>query len=482
MFKQKKRLILFVTILLITGFLITSICSYIISLSSLRHQVTHAELPLTSDTIYSEIQRDLLRPIFISSLMASDTFLRDWVLQGENEKDKIVRYLSEIQKTYHAFTTFFVSEKTRNYYHPDGILKQVHPEDPEDSWYFRVSDLQENYEINIDSDMANEGTLTVFINYRVYDYANNFIGVTGIGLPVTAVQQIINQYQQTYNRDILFLDREGQIRLSNNSSDQTAQHTKELQKLTQDGDFIKKVTTTAPTAFQYEIDGHPVSLNSRFIKEFGWYLVVIQYELKGKTKLVRTLLFNLLFCAIITVVILLITNHTITTYQREIEIMATTDKLTGLYNRQALDMLFKQLLIDQNRNPDDLSLLLLDIDHFKRVNDDYGHLAGDAVLEHLATLLTSRLREADIICRWGGEEFIILLKGCDLETTYNMAEELRLGIMNHPLRFDGISIAITISIGIAKHQPHDTRESLIGRADKAMYKAKANGRNQVVSA
>jgi diguanylate cyclase (GGDEF)-like protein len=482
MFKQKKRLITVLSILLIAGFLLTSLASYFISLASLRHQVTHSELPLTSDNIYSEIQRDLLRPIFISSLMASDTFLRDWVINGEQSPDAIIRYLKEIQETYGTITSFFVSEHTRNYYHPNGLVKQIQPEEARDSWYFRLRDLTDDYEINVDIDMANNDALTVFINYRVYDYEKNFIGAVGVGLTVNSVRQLINRYQQTYDRNIVFIDRQGHIKLSNSSTKQMSQHAKELQNLTQDKEFLDKITATDSASLQYKLQGHPLSLNTRFIKEFGWYLVVSQSELKGAGNLVKTLLVNLLFCAIITGIVLVITNRTISSYQKDIEQMATTDELTGLYNRQALDMLFKPLILDKNRTPYDLSLLLLDVDHFKQVNDEYGHLAGDAVLEHLAKLITSRLRETDIICRWGGEEFLILLKGCNLETASNMAEELRLSIMNHPLYYQKQMIKITTSIGVSEYQQQDTRKKLIGRADRALYEAKVNGRNQVVSA
>ncbi len=481
MFKQKKRLITFLSILLIVGFLLTSLASYFISVASLRYRLTHSELPLTSDTIYSEIQRDLLRPIFISSLMASNTFLRDWVIEKEQNQNAIVRYLKETQETYNTVTSFFVSEQTRNYYHPDGLVKQVKPDELRDSWYFRVRDMTEDFEINVDSDQKNDDALTVFINYRVYDYDKKFIGATGVGLTVNAVQKLINQYQLTYNRDIFFIDSGGNIKLSNTSSKQIQEQATELHALLQSKDFLTKVTAAETVAFQDTLKGQPISLNTRYIKEFDWYLVIMQSELQETGKLLRTLLLNLLFCAFITSVVLFITHRTISSYQQDIEHMATTDKLTGLYNRQALELLFKPLLLDQNRNPDGLSLLLLDIDHFKQINDSHGHLAGDAVLEHLATLIKSRLRETDIICRWGGEEFLILLKRCNLRAAANMAEELRLAIMNNPLSYQEHILNITVSLGVSEYHPEDTRKKLIGRADKALYSAKANGRNQVVS-
>ena len=93
---NKKRLILFVSLILVGGFLTTSLVSYFIALSSLRDQITYSALPLTSDNVYSEIQRDLLKPIFISSLMANDTFLRDWVINGEKNENEIRRYLKAV--------------------------------------------------------------------------------------------------------------------------------------------------------------------------------------------------------------------------------------------------------------------------------------------------------------------------------------------------------------------------------------------------
>ena len=105
-FKQKRRLILWLMLLLSTGFAATSLVSYFVSRNSIRHEIVLNELPLTTDNIYSEIQKDLIRPIFISSAMAHDTFLRDWVLAGEQDAEKITRYLKEVQSKNGAVTAF----------------------------------------------------------------------------------------------------------------------------------------------------------------------------------------------------------------------------------------------------------------------------------------------------------------------------------------------------------------------------------------
>ncbi|MCW8944140.1 MAG: diguanylate cyclase [Sedimenticola sp.] len=465
--------------LLVAGFLLTSLASYFISVASLRDHVTNNELPLTSDNIYTEIQRDLLKPIFISSLMASDTFLRDWVIRGEQEQTEVTRYLKEIMEKYNAFTAFFVSEKSRNYYHADGLLKQVDPKEQRDAWYFRVRELPSDYEINVDFDMANNDAMTVFVNYRVYDYDGKFIGVTGVGLAVDAVEKLINHYQDTYDRNILFVDQQGGIRLSSAGLGDSQSYLKELERHADTGQLLKEISAADIGSFEYRSSDRTVMFNTRYIKEFGWYLLVVQSEVEGTGELFNTLLINLAACALITLIVLVIINYTISSYQQDIERMATTDKLTGLYNRQALDILFKQLILNQKRHPTKMAAMLFDIDHFKRVNDQYGHLAGDAVLEQIARLTVSRLRETDITCRWGGEEFLVLLKDCDSSVARNMAEELRLSVLNNPTEYQEKKIEATISVGVAEYRADDTRDQLIARVDTALFKAKRGGRNQV---
>ena len=479
MLKQKNRLIILISSLLIAGFLLTSLASYYISVTSLRDHVANSELPLTSDNIYSEIQRDLLRPIFISSLMATDTFLRDWIIRGEQDHSEIIRYLKEIKQKYNAFTTFFVSEQTHNYYHAKGVLKKVMPGEPRDTWYFRVRNLDDDYEINVDIDMANNDALTVFVNYRVYDYQGKFIGATGLGLNVDAVKKLIDRYQKTYHRDILFIDRNGDIKLSSTQPTGNKKYHLELERLIKSGDLLGLVTAQDAGSFDYRLTNQTVLLNSRYIEEFDWYLLVAQSEVAGEGEQFDALMVNLAACALITTIVLIIINLSISSYQQQIEQMATTDKLTGLYNRQALDIIFNQLTLDQKRHPGKLTVLLFDIDNFKGINDEHGHLAGDSVLVHIAHLTASRLRESDIICRWGGEEFLVLLKDCDLETGSNIAEELRLSVLNNPCSYQQGSINTTISVGVVGYRAKDSKDQMISRADKALYSAKRNGKNRV---
>jgi len=157
---------------------------------------------------------------------------------------------------------------------------------------------------------------------------------------------------------------------------------------------------------------------------------------------------------------------------------ATTDYLTGLCNRAKFDALFHDELIRAQRYRHSFSLILADIDHFKTVNDDYGHLVGDAVLKEFAQLLSQHIRQTDSVARWGGEEFIILCPNTDNDGAVQLAEKLRHVIQEYVFTSIGHK---TASFGVATYHPQWDGLDLFRNVDKALYQAKDTGRNKVVS-
>lgn len=127
---SQRSLVLVLITLLGSGFLATSLLSYYASRDSIRDNIVNTELPLTSDTVYSEIQKDLVRPVLISSMMARDTFMRDWVVAGERDPSQMTRYLNEVMTHYDAYTAFFVSNTSLTYYQAKGVLKKVKVDEP----------------------------------------------------------------------------------------------------------------------------------------------------------------------------------------------------------------------------------------------------------------------------------------------------------------------------------------------------------------
>ncbi|HYD78918.1 MAG TPA: sensor domain-containing diguanylate cyclase [Paucimonas sp.] len=477
-FSEKYRLLGWLSTVLIVGFLGTSIAGYIVSRDAIRQGIEEQALPLTGDNIYSEIQKDLLRPVFISSLMAQDTFVRDWVLGGETDPTQIERYLREIKQRYNTITSFFISERTRRYYYADGILKTVQENEPRDKWYFRVRAMKEAYETNVDPDMANRDAMTIFINYRVLDYDGNFLGVAGVGLTFDTVTRILDSYQSRFHRSVYFIDKDGNVVLTGKSMKRMQGSIRGLPGI---GQVAGRILTQSavPTHLEYKSDHATVLVNSRFIPELGWYLVVEQDVSDDVKPVQQVFALNLGISAVITLLVLATTLLAVNHYQRRLEHVATTDALTGLLNRQAFEILFRQSLLDVDRHGKPLSAILFDIDLFKHINDTHGHLAGDQVLHTIGQLARRAVRENDIVARWGGEEFMILLRDCPLEVACKVAENLRSAIENHDFQLAKTPEPVTVSLGVAEYALQETQSGFFLRADKALYDAKAGGRNRI---
>jgi diguanylate cyclase (GGDEF)-like protein len=166
-----------------------------------------------------------------------------------------------------------------------------------------------------------------------------------------------------------------------------------------------------------------------------------------------------------------------------LERLASVDELTGLLNRRALEAALRRDLALADRERKALSILLLDIDHFKKVNDTWGHQTGDAVLTMVGTTLTQSLRGSDVAGRYGGEEFMCLLPATDVAGAKVVAERLRAAFLDRSVPTRDSSIGITVSIGSASvcgPGCRDALEVIVRRADECLYRAKAEGRNRVV--
>lgn len=164
----------------------------------------------------------------------------------------------------------------------------------------------------------------------------------------------------------------------------------------------------------------------------------------------------------------------------ELQELAMHDLLTGIANRRYVEINISARLEELRRYGFDFSILFIDADHFKSVNDKYGHSVGDRILKMISATVANSLRSFDIIGRWGGEEFVVLLVNTRREDLYKLADRLRRLVENSALTLDsGETLQVTVSIGATGAQRGDTVESLIDRADRLMFKSKRRGRNQV---
>ncbi len=471
----RQPVILVASALLIAGFTVTSLVSYLVSLSELRARLIDTVLPLTVDNIYLEVRNNLLKPIYISSLMASDTFVRDWALNGEKDISKITNYLREISEIHNTLTSFFATEKTRNYYTEDGMLQVLSENDPADLWFFRVRGMDKAYEVNLDTDEKSLRLPTIFINHRMLDNDGKLVGVIGVGLAADSVHELMSSFQVHAQRNIYLIDRTGEIKISTNDTDRL-----NLRKIPGLATHANEILDGSTQQFSYTHKGELIHVNIRFVEDFNWFILVEESEESIKHDIRSALFFNIVVSFLITVVIVIINSQLIRQYQIKMEKLATTDTLTGLYNRYSFDLLMENAVTSAKRHRLPLSLMLFDIDHFKRINDQYGHLTGDQALIHTTHIAKQCIREADILARWGGEEFMILLENCDQKNAESVAHSIRERLAKNPIHINGRGIELTASFGVVQYLNGELISDMLKRVDTAMYEAKETGRNKVV--
>lgn len=160
--------------------------------------------------------------------------------------------------------------------------------------------------------------------------------------------------------------------------------------------------------------------------------------------------------------------------------LTVTDNLTRLFNRRHFDFEFSREFKRAKRYKNDLSIAIVDIDFFKQINDKYGHLCGDFILKETAYIIKENFRQTDVVCRYGGEEFGIILTETPKDTACVPLERLRKKIENNKFLYKGQVINLTVSIGVSSNTDLETEAEMFEEADKALYKAKAGGRNLIV--
>ncbi|MEX0588300.1 MAG: sensor domain-containing diguanylate cyclase [Cyanobium sp.] len=470
-------------VFLLCGFGASSAFSYFSARGILDRQLVTTTLPLTAQALSGEVERYLTRPVLLSSSMARNTFLERWIAAGERDQSQMVNYLRDIQAKYGATTAFFVSGRTGRYYHPKGVLKSVSPSDPGDRWFYRVQASADPFEVNIDRDTADPNRVTAFSNFRVLDQAGGFIGAIGLGIDVRELARELNRFQDRYGARVLLVTRAGEVVLSpgDGSEGDSVATLKEVPGL---APYVSRILDQPATSLQFSQGEGQLFVSSRQIPELGWVMVVLQQTDPSKQGLLPILGQNLLIALAVSSVVLLLANATVGNYQRRLQQLAITDKLTGLLNRTAFDTLFDRLVKDSLRRQEPLAVMLFDIDFFKLVNDSHGHAVGDQVIQHVAAVLQRSTRGSDLLFRWGGEEFLLLLPDCSASQAQERAGRQRQILRSEPLpnspsSADPITTP-TLSCGVTTYQLGETRLELLLRADQALYAAKRGGRDRVV--
>jgi len=471
----KQRMLSAISVLIVLGFFISAISSFKITQQQAFTSLIRHEMPLTLDNVYSDIQRDLLQPQLVSSLMANDTFLHRWVETEGQDIDDISRYLSHIKDKYGLFTAFFVSERSKRYFYAGGLLKIVTEQNPVDNWYFRFLNGSAESELNIDPDMSNANQLAIFINVKVRNKNNVLVGVVGVGLNIENVEAQFDAYYQKYAKTVYFVNTKGDVLLSGSD----AQKGQNIYEKSGIKDSASEILRSKEGTFSYLHQGTKYLVITRYVEVLDLLLCVEAESGKIAAALLKPLIINILISLLLLSVVLYLIFKTITHYHNKLEKIAWQDHLTGLCNRNYFSLQYKKEEARCRRQGREMVLCMIDIDLFKIINDSQGHLQGDRVLKQCAALLQETLRPTDIIARWGGEEFIVLLPETSLLAAVKIAERLRVLVQDNLLLKKLTGSQLTISIGLSSFDATQDMDWHIHMADKQLYNAKNSGRNCV---
>jgi len=235
-------------------------------------------------------------------------------------------------------------------------------------------------------------------------------------------------------------------------------------------------------------DSNKVVLSSfRVIPDVGW-TIIIEQDVADAFSIVRMYVYVIVLLALITILIAVTTFIYIsretaeaTKQHQELMIISETDPLTGLLNRRSMLSRMAQLVADAEQSGTGFVLAMFDIDDFKKVNDTYGHVFGDIVLREIAARTVSILRVEDLLFRWGGEEFLVIIRNCDLVRGRGVAEKIRRVVADAPINDGTISLNVTVTIGVCRYK-QGSIDSMIIEADEALYTGKRTGKNRVIVA
>lgn len=474
---KKYNIHLLISIVLLLGFGFVSILNYLTYSRIIKDDIENIS-KLSATNIYSEINNELTKPIFVSLTMANDSFLKEWLVNEENYLsddeylDDLKDYLVGIEVKYDYSSVFLVSEKTKNYYHYTGIQKVISEEDPHDQWYTKFKENGKSYELDVDTDEADNNVLTVFVNCRIENSKGELMVVAGVGLQMDQVQTIFSEFEDNYELETMLINREGLVQVHTDQQLIESFNVAEDDAIKSNLDEIIDNTTSFGT-YRYINDGLDGYLITTYIDELDWYLVVKKDTSVLRQSFTIQLVEDLLFVMILVGAVLFLVNKLVQRYREQLTIIAKTDQLTGLLNRRGFDMLFNREL--NKTSHDRTCVFILDIDNFKTVNDSRGHVFGDQVIKLIADIVKKSLGENAELARWGGDEFVGVIYS-DLSGANKVLDQLIKDIrIDKNLKENDI----TVSIGAAMKEDLDTSETIISKADNSLYFCKENGKNQV---
>lgn len=425
----------------------------------------------------------------ISNEMQRDDFLKDWILSGEKDLEELRNFLKDISIRFHLADASIVSDRSDTYYSSDSRVLKLDPKNTKrDGWYYHYRDTLRA--TNIDTwYYAEKDELNIWVNTPLFDKKGDFLGLTGVGVNGEDFTNMLMTYGNLDGVNVYLARLDGQLVYANDK--QLLVEQRNINKLWEtDLSTVLKNINNSGLVHSDELSTGGAMLWIRYMEPWKTWLVVEKTAQNIQSRIYQSLKTSALLGSILGILLFLVIFIALTNIRRQIdektnklEYQAGTDPLTGLNNRSSFSQFIENEIFKLREKEGLSAILLMDIDKFKRINDNYGHPTGDKVLQCVAKTIQDNIRQGDIASRFGGEEFMVLLSGASLENAKQRAEQIRIAVSELVFDFLPHGSNVTISIGIslldlANENPIDKAYK---NADEALYTAKSTGRNKVVS-
>lgn len=417
--------------------------------------------------VFKLVRDELLRPLYISETFASSIDSTIEMAAADIDEEALLRQLKKMEADL-GLMFFVASERTRKQYFSNGTTLDL--VEGEVAWYFEAKEA----ELDFMADLGQVGDVHLFFDVKMYGPNREFLGYVGVGKPIKLFLDTFDRYKALYGYDFLFVNDKNEIILT--SLPDLVVTDAYIPTLESQEGFRSDVSGPSYDSEIVQVQEEDFLISEYGIEELGWRLLLLVPLQARQAQITRTFLTNSLAAVVIVLLLAGAFWYLLLLYKRNIRRKLELDQLTGLPNRGYLQRRFDQL----RQTGADICAIIIDLDHFKSINDQYGHDAGDRVLKAAADVFRQQMRDEDIISRWGGEEFVMLIPAASIEMGESVAERARRNLESMEVEVRQDRLSISASFGVAFGSTRDeTLSEILARADDVLYQAKQKGRNQV---
>lgn len=446
--------------LVVVSFLLSTVVSLMSLHAMSRHNVREMNKVLATQ-IYDYMSSELTGPIMAARTMSSNSFLGDMLVrEGEMDKGEFVtamrEYLVGTENGLGYQASFVISDVSKNYYTREGLNRIIDPAgSAEDKWYAEFAESGARYDLDVDNDEKNKSDLMVYVNARIDDGTHGLLGVCGVGVRMTGIQELFKTFEESFGVKINLVDENGIVQVDTNSDNIEAV------------DLGNMISGKKSRDYMYEELGGERFAVTKYVEDLGWYLVVQSDGSNEAGQFASIIGLNVALCVfvLVAIVIALRVNQRRT---NELANASLVDQVTQVYNKHSFEL--DKARMGEGTAPSDLVCMTVDVNGLKRVNDTLGHDAGDELILGAAECLRACLAGHGKVYRTGGDEFCALLR-----VTPEELERIQADLPAAVQRWSGTMVeSLSVSCGYAAawEFPEGDVALLVKISDERMYEDK----------